>query len=81
MQNRRTGPQFCGRFHGYDTMPHRRQAGSVAPGAGANVQNNAGNRWDQMQNRTMAVGEGNALIPSDQLVRRLGVPLGAADRN
>jgi hypothetical protein len=81
MQNRRAGAQRCSRFHGYDTMSHRRQACSVAPGAGANVQDKARNTWDQMQNRAMVVDEGGALVTSNQLVRRFGVPLGAADRN
>ena len=73
--------QFVRRLDGHHIMPQSRKSGRIAPCAGANVQNPAWNRRDQMKKLPMCVSKGNALISFDQRIRLLGVSLRAAHPN
>ena len=79
MQGHGAATEFFSRFDGGDSVSQRYKTRRVAPGARTDIENATRSRRDQMDDRTMVIGKGDALITPKQLGRLLGIVLGAAD--
>src|SRR5215469_11239815 len=78
MQEHRAAAKLFGRFDRDDRVSECRETRRVASGARTDIENAARSRRDQVHDKTMLIGKGDALVALEQLRRLFCIILGAA---